>query len=412
MKILKFENLGGEIPLLFENDASLPAIKFRLVFRASGAICAKNGVANLVCQMLDNGTASLKKAEFASLLETRAINLQAFCGTETFGFEILCLKEHFLYALDMLLKLVDEPNFSDEILAKVKDEICAEILDLSSDFDEVANDNLNKIAFANTPMAFNLRGEMADVENIALSDVCEFWAGLNLANAYVFLGGDIGENDEKFRQKIAQILAKFKFGVARNLPKFTSKSDLFTHQKVQSEQAFIYFCAPFCVDDDELFIAKTAMFILGGGGFGSRLMEEVRVRAGLAYSCYATAKFSHATRMLKGYLQTKNENAKDALNLVKKVINDFCENGATQDELDAAKAFLAGSNPLRKETAFAKMAICESEFYDGKEFGFGDKELEKIQNLDLQKLNNFIKNHDEISKLCVAIVSANDDENL
>ena len=58
------------------------------------------------------------------------------------------------------------------------------------------------------------------------------------------------------------------------------------------------------------------------------------------------------------------------------------------------------------------MAICESEFYDGKEFGFGDKELEKIQNLDLQKLNNFIKNHDEISKLCVAIVSANDDENL
>ena len=207
-------------------------------------------------------------------------------------------------------------------------------------------------------------------------------------------------------------MAKFDFGAARNLPKFTSKSDLFTHQKVQSEQAFIYFCAPFCVDDNELFIAKTAMFILGGGGFGSRLMEEVRVRAGLAYSCYATAKFSHATRMLKGYLQTKNENAKDALNLVKKVINDFCKNGATQDELDAAKAFLAGSNPLRKETAFAKMAICESEFYDGKEFGFGDKELEKIKNLDLQKLNNFIQNHDEISKLCVAIVSANDDENL
>ena len=151
--------------------------------------------------------------------------------------------------------------------------------------------------------------------------------------------------------------------------------------------------------------ARVAAFILGTGGFGSRLMEEIRVKRGLAYSAYARVNTARSNVYFSGYLQTKLESQKEAEATVKEVIADFVKKGVTQEELDQAKKFLLGSEPLRVETLSQRLTRTFQEYYKGQELGSSLKELEKIKTLSLDALNDYIKKHNEINELTFAIVT-------
>jgi predicted Zn-dependent peptidase len=106
-----------------------------------------------------------------------------------------------------------------------------------------------------------------------------------------------------------------------------------------------------------------------------------------------------------GYLQTKLESQKEAEATVKEVIADFVKKGVTQEELDQAKKFLLGSEPLRVETLSQRLTRTFQEYYKGQELGSSLKELEKIKTLSLDALNDYIKKHNEINELTFAIVT-------
>jgi predicted Zn-dependent peptidase len=173
-----------------------------------------------------------------------------------------------------------------------------------------------------------------------------------------------------------------------------------------TQQAYIYFGSPFDakVNDKNNYIAKVASFILGGSGFGSRLMEEIRVKRGLAYSAYGQISINKSHSYFTGYLQTKNESADGAKELVVKIVNDFVKNGITKDELKAAKNFLTGSEPLRVETLSQRLNRAFTLYYRGLEQDYSNKELEKIEKLTLKEINEYIKSHNEIKNLSFSIV--------
>ena len=143
---------------------------------------------------------------------------------------------------------------------------------------------------------------------------------------------------------------------------------------------------------------------MGEGGFGSRLMEEIRVKRGLAYSAYARSEFALSHSQIWGYLQTKNESRSEAVAVVKDEFAKFVKNGIKAGELAQAKRFLLGSQPLRQETLFNRLNIAQSEFYNGFKLGNFKDELEKISKLKLAELNAFIAEHAEIEKLSFAVL--------
>ena len=159
------------------------------------------------------------------------------------------------------------------------------------------------------------------------------------------------------------------------------------------------------VDSEDNYKARVATYILGTGGFGSRLMEEIRVKRGLAYSAYARVSVSKSSSYLTGYLQTKIESGDEAKKTVKEVIAKFVKDGVTKEELEHTKKFLLGSEPLRVETMSQRLHRTFMEYYKGFELGHSEKELEKIASLKLKDLNEFIKSHKEILDLSFAIVT-------
>ncbi|CZE51282.1 M16 family metallopeptidase [Campylobacter geochelonis] len=403
MKKIDLNIKNNQIPLLYKFDASLPAAEFKMVFTTSGGVIeTKAGLANICAKMLDEGTKNLGVSEFSRLLEIRAIDIYPTSGFETFGVQINCLKEQFSYAFSMLIELFKEPNFTNQTLEKVKTQVKGEIATNQSEFDYLAKLELNKILYPNSIKQNPKIGTLESVDSINLDDVKEFiQTKLNLANLYLVLAGDVAVESVEF----SKLLELFEVGEKRDLPYFkTSDKRVISEIKKDSQQAYIYFGAPYDVVKSELHKAKVATFILGSSGFGSRLMEEIRVKRGLAYSAYAVNSFALSSNRIWGYLQTKNESKEGAIEVVKSEFERFVKDGVSEDELVQAKNFLLGSVVLQKETMFKRVAIRENEFYNGFEFGEFERQLELIKELSFDELNSYIKAHDEILNLSFALI--------
>lgn len=399
---------GVNIPIIFEEQKSLPILNLQLVFKNSGYMQDKNinGLVSLSSKLLNEGTKELGSVNFAEKLEESAISLGTSNGFETFVIELSSLKEQTQKGLKLLDMLLKDPNYSEESLKKLKTLQIGSLKRRENDFDYIAKKQLDSMLFKGTSLENPSSGTIESISKIKLEDIKNYLdETLCLSNLIIVAGGDFSEDE--FEKIIKPVLENLKIGKIRESQKieFTSRNEEKTLIK-KSEQAYIYFGSSFNIDskDEENYKAKVASFILGGSGFGSRLMEEIRVKRGLAYSAYGSISINKSYTYFNGYLQTKNENSDEAKNLVKEIVADFVKNGVTQTELDAAKNFLTGSEPLRNETLSQRLNRAFTLYYRGLEQDYAKKELEKIQNLTLKDLNDYIKSHNEINNLTFSIV--------
>ena len=406
---IKHINIKGvEIPVIFEEQKSLPILNLQLVFQNSGYIQDKdkNGLVSLSSKLLNEGTKELGATKFAEQLDENAITINTSNGFETLVIELSSLKEESKKAINLLNDLLKSPNFSEDTLNKLKTIQIGGLKRKENDFDYIAQNQLKSILFKNTPLENPASGSVDSISNIKLKDIETFVnKTICLNNLIIVAGGDF--NLSEFESLIKPILDNLKVGEKAQAQEinFSSKKEEKTLIK-ETEQAYIYFGSSFNINskDEENYKAKVASFILGGSGFGSRLMEEIRVKRGLAYSAYGSISINKSHTYFNGYLQTKNESANEAKELVSKIVEEFVQNGVTQEELNAAKNFLTGSEPLRSETLAQRLNRAFTLYYRGLEPDYSKKELEKIQSLELDDLNKYIKSHNEINNLTFSIV--------
>ncbi len=400
---------GVEVPIVYEQNSALPIVSLQLVIKNAGSLQdGKNsGIVRFTASMLGEGTKQKGAIQFADELESRAVSVNAHAGAETFVFEISSLKEEFSFAVWMLKDLLKNPNFSKSSFEKIKQLTLGGLSSKKSDFDYIANLNLKKMIFKGTPLENSFSGDEKSIGKLKLENVKEYYeTHIDLTNMIVVVGGDISIDEVKV--SLAELLEDVKVGKKRDLKHYRVNAN--GDEKIEikeTKQAYVYFAAPYNLESDseEVYKSRVASFILGASGFGSRLMEEIRVKRGLAYSAYARTSISRSSSYFSGHLQTKNKSLEEAKSVVISEIKKFVEKGVTQSELDQAKRFLLGSEPLRNETLSQRLSGAFTEYYRGFEIGHSKVELKKIEKLSLKELNLFIKQHDEINSLSFSIVT-------
>ena len=400
---------GIKVPLIFEHDTRLPLVTMQFTFTNSGSIAdgEKAGLAKFSAKVMNEGTKKLGSTAFAEVLESKAIHIASSTGTETFVMEVGSLSENFDEALERFDTLLQNPNFSSGAVEKVKTMTLGALSRKENDFDYTASAELKAMLFEGTPLANPSSGTSKSIESIELNDVKSFInSHLNSSNLIVVLGGDIDLSSAQ--KKIKELIKQLPKGTVSKVKNYDvrqkAKQSIL---KRETEQAYVYFGSPYkiAVDSNEYYKARVATYILGTGGFGSRLMEEIRVKRGLAYSAYARVSVSKSSSYFTGYLQTKLDSLDEAQESVNAVIAKFVKDGITKAELEQTKKFLLGSEPLRVETMSQRLNRTFIEFYKGEKLGHSARELEKIKNLKLKDLNAFIKEHSEINDLSYAIVT-------
>jgi len=397
-----------KVPLIFEEDKNLPIISMQLIFKNSGSLTdKKDGLVKLTAKLLNEGTLKDGSTGFATKLESRAISLGTHAGAETFVIELSSLKSEFSYGVKLLKELLQDPNYKKETLEKIKTQTIGSLKRKESDFDYISSLQMKGMLFPNTPLAKASSGTVKSVESIKLDDIKEHvLTHLGLENAIVVMGGDISEKESQ--DLLKEVLTLLPHVKSIEIPTMHALAQQKVKETIEkSEQAYVYFGAPFDVayDSKERYLAQVASFILGSSGFGSRLMEEIRVKKGLVYSVYSRFSINKTHSYFSGYLQTKIESGDEAVKSVKDVVQLFLDKGVTQEELHSAQQFIVGSEPLRNETLSQRLNRAFQEYYTNRPLGASVENLKKIEAMTLDELNRFIKKHQEIAKISFSVVT-------
>lgn len=396
-----------EIPLIYETSSLLPIGNVSIIFYGGGSVYEdKVALSSFSADMLERGTKSEGEIEFANRLESNAISLKVGSGMETMSFNLEFLKEKQDEAISALSDLLNDPNMTKDAYNQSQLSLKSYLLSKNNDFDYIASKNLNKLIYKGTPLEYGSLGEISDIEAISLGDVKDFIKKVfNLENAVILVGGDV--EIESLKPKLVAMLSKFSKGEKVQRKQY-SPSDKPSEIKAvaPTKQAFIYFASPFKFNDykNELHKAQVMSFIMGASGFGSRVMEEIRVKRGLAYSAYFYNSINNVTSSTNGYLQTKLENKDEAIKALKEVIAKFIKNGATKAELEDAKAYILGSSVLRDETLNQRLNKKYMNFNRGLPLEYDKTLLQKIKDLSLEELNSYIKSHVEVNDLSFSVV--------
>ncbi|WP_370523274.1 M16 family metallopeptidase [Helicobacter winghamensis] len=405
---------GVEIPVVFEQNTQLPLFYVQLVFKGAGGVSnGRNlGLADVTSSILNEGTKKLGATKFAQKLEEKALSLSVGSGLETLSFTLSGMQSAQKDGILFLKDLLKDPNFTQSTLDKVKENSLIAILEKENDYDYQAHRLLQSLLFKGSVLEYPLSGTQESIAKITLNDVEKFYKNyVNLESLILVVGGDVDFN--ALAKELEGALSSLPKGKKQEITKReASRSKAYKRVLKETQQAYIYFGAPLRVENlqKELAYIKVASFVLGGSGFGSRMMEEVRVKRGLAYSAVMRLSATNRQAYALGYLQTSLKNEKEAQKIVSEVVSEFVKNGITQVELDEAKRYLLGSEPLRNETLSQRLSVAYTNYYDGLPLDFNAQVLKEISALKLSDVNAYIKAHTEIQNLTFAVVSADIEE--
>ena len=155
-----------KIPVVYEHDTNLPTFNLQLIFKNSGAIQDNKlpGLASMSSTLLNEGTKKLGSVAFAQKLEEKAISLHASNGFETFVIELSSLKDVQKDGLKQLKALLQDPNYSQSSLEKLKTLKIGALKRKENDFDYVSRNELKKLLFKDTALMHPTSGTIQTIE--------------------------------------------------------------------------------------------------------------------------------------------------------------------------------------------------------------------------------------------------------
>ena len=247
----------------------------------------------------------------------------------------------------LLATALAQPRFDTEPLERVRGQVLAVIAESASDPGSVATDSWYAHAFPDHPYGRPNDGNAASVAAITREDLIAAHPRLiNRANARIGIVGAI--NAERAGWIVDTILAGLDPGTPRE-PRRTSDAPppgLRVIEMDVPQSAAIFGHKGLPRNDPDFIPAFVMNYILGGGGFSSRLMVEVREKRGLAYGVYSYLSDRVESALYLGSVRTANERMAESLEVIKSEWARMAAEGVTAEELDAAKRYLTGAFPL------------------------------------------------------------------
>jgi len=407
-EVKEIEIKESKVPVVFEKEKYLPIISLQLVFKNAGHLSnTKDGLADMSARLINEGTSKEGSVAFATKLDAHAVDISANVGRESFVIEVSSLKSEFPYAIERLEELLKDPNYTQTALDQIKHQKTGWLTRKKSDFDYIAGTALRATLFKGSALARPYDGTIESINEITLEDIQTFISmHLGYNNAIGVVGGDIEFDEaEGYLKRLFALFPKVEEEKEMSIQASDKKEVVFKEEDTQ--QAYIYFGAPFhySYKEKDQYLAKIAEYLLGGAGFGSRLMEEIRVKRGLTYGVYSSLRRTKNASYLSGYMQTKLSTQDEAIELIQNVVDTFVKEGITHKELDDTKKFLLGSEPLRTETLSQRLDRAYNDYYYGRPLDFSKEELKKIESVTLDEVNRFIKAHTELSDITFSIVT-------
>ena len=349
----------GGIEAWFVQDATVPivAMEFAMTGGAAQDPDGKSGVANMVADLIDEGSGDLDSRTFHERLERRAIELGFSVSRDFFRGSLRMLKDDKEEAFDLLRMSLSSPHFDSDDVERIRTQVLSGLKRETSNPSALASRKFLELAYGDHPYGRPTNGNLQSVPRITVADLKDYVARvLTREKLKIAVVGDIDA------ASLGKLLDQ-SFGGLPARSRLAPVSDIDAAQPPQ--QAFIPLDVPQTVvtfggpgikrSDPDFMPAFVVNHILGGGSLSSRLYREVREKRGLAYSVYESLLWMDHSAMFVGNTGTRADRAGETVEAVAREVRRIAEEGPTQQELDEAKSYLKGSRMLSLDTS-AKLA--------------------------------------------------------
>ena len=338
----------------FVENHDLPMLDISVKFPAGSAYdrADKAGLGSMVVRMLNRGADGMSEDEIARRVADVGAELAWRSDQDRggLGLRTLSSDRERRQALDIFARILRSPDFPRDVLEREKVRLIGALKESDTQPGTIASLAFNRLVFREHPYALRASGEVETVEKFTRADLLEFYRRHYAASyAVVALIGDVTRAQaEAIAEEVTRGLPRADGAEPPLAPVTELAAGATSSIAHHATQAHIMIGAPgMRRDDPDYFPLFVGNYVLGGGGFVSRITEEVRQKRGLAYSAYSY--FSPLKRegpFLIG-LQTQREQAGEALAVVRTTLAEFVKAGPTEKEVAAAKQNISGGFPLR-----------------------------------------------------------------
>jgi len=337
-------------------DYAVPIVSLELAFRggATQDPRGRSGAATIFSGLLDEGAGDLDSQAFHRALDDKAIEIGFHADPDKISGRMRTLGKHLDRAGALLALALNAPRFDEEPFERVREQVKAHLRHEINDPGTVAWRGFRARVFAGHPYENPSEGSLETLDALEQPEMGALARKL-LARDQLFLGV-VGAIDAEragrlIDEAFAGLPAKAELQSVGPAPFLGLGAEEVIDLDVP--QTTIRFGRPAPERMDANYMPSYVLaHILGGGtGLSSRLFREVREKRGLAYTAYAGLSTQDHASFLTGGTTTKNERARESLDVIRAEILDMANNAVTEEELEKGKRYLIGSYPLRFDTS-------------------------------------------------------------
>ncbi|MCP5075803.1 MAG: insulinase family protein [Rhodobacteraceae bacterium] len=349
IKIQEVTSPGGIKAWLVEEHA-IPFVALQIGFRGGSALdpAGKQGATNLMMGLLEEGTGDMDAAAFLRASEELAADFGFSARRDSLVVSARVLTSNAHDALALLKQAITEPAFNPAAFTRVQRQVLSGLKSDESDPDAIAWKTMNGIAFGDHPYGRAMDGTIESVTALTPDDMgVAHRAGLTRDHLVVGVVGDV----------TAAELGPMLDALLGDLPETGADLPPRIEFEAPGGTAVIEFDTPQSVaiwahkgidrHDPEFMSTYVMMHILGGGGFGSRLTDEVREKRGLTYGVYSYLAPLDHSNYAGGGVSSANDRIGEAIEVIRAEWARMATGDVTAEELQMAQQYLTGSYPLR-----------------------------------------------------------------
>ena len=397
----------GGIKAWLVQDDTADLISMSFSFRG-GALMdpdGREGTANLLASTMDEGAGDLDSQAFRQKLEDQSITVKFSAGTETFGGSFTTLNRYRDNAVELLRLALSEPRFDTDAVERIRGQILIGMNQKISDPQTIAGKTLYAALFGDHPYTRSSSGTIEGMQAVTVDDMRTYMDRV-LTKDHLMIGVVGKITAEDLAPMLDTIFGALPdTGTPIDIPKPVIAKGETVVVEQDIPQSIMLFAQPGLTRlDPDFYPAYVLTHILGGGGFESRLMQEVREKRGLAYSAYAYMRDYDEAGLIVGGVGTRNDAVAESISVVRQEWEDLQKNGVDQVSLDNAKAYLTGSYPLRFTSSGAIARILVGIQYYDFPIDYVDNRNALVDAVTLEDVNRVARTLLDPSALTVVVV--------
>ena len=393
----------------FVETRVLPILDVQIDFAAGAAFVAagKSGLAGLTQGLLETGAGDLDEEHIAGRLVDIAARLGGGVDSDraSVSLRTLSAKPEREAALDLMRSILSTPTFPQSVLEREKGRTIASIREAETRPDAIAAKRFAAAIYPDHP--YGVSPTVESVGALTREDLVLFHRQHYGANgAIVSIIGDVSRAEaEAIAQRLTEALPAGGGDLVPPPVKLPVRGT--TKIAHPAAQSHVHIGLPAIRrSDPDYFPLLVGNYTLGGGGFVSRLMKEVREKRGYAYSVYSY----FAPRKLEGPfeigLQTKREQVADALKVVDEVLTEYIAKGPTPKELAAAKKNMVDGLALRMDSNAKLLGYLSAIGFYGLPLTYLDDFPAKVKAVTAEQVKAAFARHVKAENLVTVIVAA------